>query len=85
MRSMQQHPRLHGRDWAEGEEITSMVDKRRSGRFTWKAERRVIAMAANSATASQIAAKFNPKSVSWTVDIVLPDGSLNLYALVHGG
>jgi hypothetical protein len=26
-----------------------------------------------------------PKSVSWTVDIVLPDGSLNLYALVHGG
>ena len=59
MRSMQQHPRLHGRDWAEGEEITSMVDKRRSGRFTWKAERRVIAMAANSATASQIAAKFN--------------------------
>ena len=60
MRSMQQHPRLRGRDWAEGEEITSMVDKRRSGRFTWKAERRVIAMAANSATASQIAAKFNP-------------------------
>jgi len=28
---------------------------------------------------------FHPKSVSWTVDIVLPDGSLNLYALVHGG
>jgi hypothetical protein len=28
---------------------------------------------------------YYPKSVSWTVDIVLPDGSLNLYALVHGG
>jgi hypothetical protein len=28
---------------------------------------------------------YNPKSVSWTADIVLPDGSLNLYARVHGG
>jgi hypothetical protein len=28
---------------------------------------------------------FDPKSVSWTADIVLPDGSLNLYARVHGG
>jgi hypothetical protein len=27
----------------------------------------------------------HPKSVSWTADIVLPDGSLNLYARVHGG
>jgi hypothetical protein len=27
----------------------------------------------------------SPKSVSWTDDIVLPDGSLNLYARVHGG
>jgi hypothetical protein len=35
-----------------------MVGKGRSGRFTWKAERQVIEMAANGATASQIAAKF---------------------------
>ena len=28
---------------------------------------------------------YNPKSVSWTDDIVLPDGSLNLCARVHGG
>ena len=28
---------------------------------------------------------YDPKSVSWTDDIVLPDGSLNFYARVHGG
>jgi hypothetical protein len=33
----------------------------------------------------EIGANINPKSVSWTADIVLPDGSLNLYARVHGG
>jgi hypothetical protein len=35
-----------------------MVGKRRPGRFTWKEERAVIAMATNGATASEIAAKF---------------------------
>jgi hypothetical protein len=35
-----------------------MVGKGRSGRFTCKAVRHVIAMAANGATASQIAAEF---------------------------
>ena len=28
---------------------------------------------------------FEPKSVSWTDGIALSDGSLNLYARVHGG
>jgi DNA-binding NarL/FixJ family response regulator len=44
------------RDRAEGED--GMVGKRRSGRFTLKNERELIAMAANGATASEIAAKF---------------------------
>ena len=35
-----------------------MVGKRKSGRFTWKNERELIAMAANGATESEIAAKF---------------------------
>jgi hypothetical protein len=35
-----------------------MVGKRRPGRFTLKNERELIAMAANGATASEIAAKF---------------------------
>ena len=42
------------------------------------------AQAADSAQAL-IAKTFDPKSVSWTDDIVLPGGSLNLYARVHGG
>jgi len=46
------------RDRAEGEEIVGMVGKRRSGRFTLKNEHELIAMAANGATASEIAAKF---------------------------
>jgi DNA-binding NarL/FixJ family response regulator len=36
-----------------------MVGKLRPGRFTWKKDREVIAMARNGATAPQIAAKFN--------------------------
>jgi hypothetical protein len=47
-----------GRDRAESQEIVGMVGKRRSGRFTLKNERELIAMAANGATASEIAAKF---------------------------
>jgi hypothetical protein len=35
-----------------------MVGKGRSGRFTWKAERQLIAMATNGTTASSIAVKF---------------------------
>jgi len=35
-----------------------MVGRRRPGRFTWKDEREMIAMAVNGATASEIAAKF---------------------------
>jgi DNA-binding NarL/FixJ family response regulator len=35
-----------------------MVGKRRPGRFTWKNERELIAMAVSGATASEIAAKF---------------------------
>jgi hypothetical protein len=34
-----------------------MPGKRRTGRFSWKDEREVIAMAANGATTSEIAAK----------------------------
>ena len=36
-----------------------MAGKRRPGRFTWKEDRDVIAMATNGATASEIAARFN--------------------------
>jgi hypothetical protein len=50
-----QHPRPAG---AESQEIVGMVGKRRPGRFTLKNERELIAMAANGATASEIAAKF---------------------------
>jgi hypothetical protein len=41
-----------------------MVGKGRSGRFTWKADRHLIAMAANGATASQIAAKFKTSVIT---------------------
>ena len=35
-----------------------MTGKRRQGRFSWKEDRELIAMAASGATVSQLAAKF---------------------------
>jgi len=42
----------------KAKEIVGMVGKRRPGRFNWKNERELIAMAVSGATASEIAAKF---------------------------
>jgi hypothetical protein len=44
--------------WAEGKKIVGMVGKRRPGRFNWRNERELIAMAVSGATASEITAKF---------------------------
>jgi hypothetical protein len=38
--------------------MVGMVGKRRPGRFAWKNERKLIAMAVSGATASEIAANF---------------------------
>jgi hypothetical protein len=56
------------RPWPPARRIEElgMVGKRRPGRFTWKDEREVIAMARNGATASEIAAKF--KTTTATIE-----------------